>query len=84
MSMLMGVAAAGLLMGIFFNVYALTAVCLIFSLASFIFILFAGSAPTAGHLISDLCCLQGGYLAGLWLSVVAFRAKPSRATTSKS
>lgn len=74
MSVLICLAAAGLIMGIFFNVYILAAACLIFPCASLIFTL-GGGAATLGSVIWGLCGLQVGYIAGLRISAFAFPAK---------
>ena len=83
MTVFISLAVAGLLLGRFFNVYALAAACLLLAAAPFLFLLSGAAAPTLGQFASGLCFLQIGYGVGLLSWALPKPAKNGAMTTSE-
>ena len=76
-------AAAGLMLGMFFNGYALAASCTAIALAHFISAFDVGIAQAGMSLVGCLVLHQTGYFVGLSASVLLYRAKAIYIPTSR-
>jgi hypothetical protein len=77
-------ASASLLLGMFFNVYALFALCAIVAVANVAWAPFAGVSQASIALVVDLVVIQIGYFAGLTASVFLPAPKPASIPKSRA
>jgi hypothetical protein len=83
MTTLACIAAASLLLGMFFNSYAMIAVCAIAAIANLASIPTVGFLSASTSLIIDLVAIQVAYLAGLLASALLPVAKPASVPTTR-
>ena len=76
--------AASLLLGIFFNAYALIVLCAIATLANLASVAIIGVYPAAIAAVADLIVIQIGYFAGLSASALLPASKPASIPTSRT
>jgi hypothetical protein len=76
-------AAAGTVMGLFFNIYALAASCLAMALVVLVAYCSIGVWPTVGSVVLGLVLLQVSYLVGLSASTLLHASRPATNPTSR-
>jgi hypothetical protein len=76
-------AGAGLLLGMFFNGYALIALCGVVALANVASALSAGISQASVSMVVGLVVIQIGYFAGLTASALLPASKPASVPTSR-
>jgi hypothetical protein len=83
MTMLGCVAAAGLIMGMFFNTYALAALCLVIALAYVATMAHVGFGHASIQMISCLALLQLSYVVGLAASTFLHALRAATLSSSR-